>query len=521
MAFDITSVFRKYPFRFSALALVGIVLTATTTQAGFEWVPAPKKEKAVEAMPQVQAAPPATVMSAPAPDDQMLSPMPLSETEMNAAPAQVLSAPEPEAPVIHTKTFTPDTAASAQVRMDTGLVDDAPMMAEEMPVAPAPITIKRHVVMPDDAPSSARDQIPAEESVTINAAPVMDAPVMNAPAPQTLIAPETAAPVMAEEAAPEAPAPVMEMPAADTPAAPVVYATVEGFGSDVPLALALRDIVPEGFAYSFGLGVNPGSPVSWNGGKPWPEIIDEMIAPLGLRTQITGQVVMIRSNTQGAAMPQDTEMAPAAEMAQQGAVEPASGKDGIKAEEEFSADMYSIRRQIINDPGSQAAEQPPETLDMIKELGLADAPAATDAQAMEAEEKKALAAPMPITAEQEPSNDELVAVAEVSSAVPAPQAAAPSPVPTNVRSLWEAQKGDSLKRTLDDWSKKAGFELVWDSSHDYTIDSDILVTGDFQRAIKAVFSQGLDASQAPLMTFVDQTSAEAQGKVIIQDGQKG
>jgi hypothetical protein len=70
--------------------------------------------------------------------------------------------------------------------------------------------------------------------------------------------------------------------------------TVVGFGSDMPLALALQQIAPQGYTFAFGVGVNPGTKVSWDGGnKPWMQVISDTIAPLGLQAQLNDKIVQI------------------------------------------------------------------------------------------------------------------------------------------------------------------------------------------------------------------------------------
>ncbi len=67
------------------------------------------------------------------------------------------------------------------------------------------------------------------------------------------------------------------------------FKVAEGFGTEIPLALALSQIVPPNYAYSFGEGVNPGKKITWNGGKPWNEVLSEAIATVGLVYEIDGQ----------------------------------------------------------------------------------------------------------------------------------------------------------------------------------------------------------------------------------------
>ena len=54
------------------------------------------------------------------------------------------------------------------------------------------------------------------------------------------------------------------------------FKLAEGFGSEIPLAMALRQVVPADYAFSFGNGVNPGYRISWNGGKPWNEVVFDL-----------------------------------------------------------------------------------------------------------------------------------------------------------------------------------------------------------------------------------------------------
>lgn len=67
-----------------------------------------------------------------------------------------------------------------------------------------------------------------------------------------------------------------------------------GFGQDLPLALALSQVIPVDYALAFGTTVNAGTNVSWEGGKPWNEVLDDMLRPLGLRADIQFNRVMVR-----------------------------------------------------------------------------------------------------------------------------------------------------------------------------------------------------------------------------------
>ncbi len=89
-----------------------------------------------------------------------------------------------------------------------------------------------------------------------------------------------------------APAAMLEQTQAQ-PSSTLFFPDAVGFGADMPLAFALRQVVPEGYTQSFGKNVNLGARVSWNGGKPWNQVVTDMVAPLGLYLNIEGQKAFI------------------------------------------------------------------------------------------------------------------------------------------------------------------------------------------------------------------------------------
>ena len=86
-------------------------------------------------------------------------------------------------------------------------------------------------------------------------------------------------------------------PSGAQPAGEGQFSEAIGFGRDLPLALALSQVVPPEYSYAFGQNVNVGSTVSWQGGKPWNEVLNEMLAPSGMTSVIqNGQVTIIRKS---------------------------------------------------------------------------------------------------------------------------------------------------------------------------------------------------------------------------------
>ena len=83
-------------------------------------------------------------------------------------------------------------------------------------------------------------------------------------------------------------APLQPMPASQQ------YEMISGFGTDMPLAMALQQVIPQGFGYGYSNASFAGKRVSWDGGRPWPEVLNAMLAPHNLQASINGKRVIIK-----------------------------------------------------------------------------------------------------------------------------------------------------------------------------------------------------------------------------------
>ncbi|NBX66763.1 MAG: hypothetical protein EBQ96_07195 [Proteobacteria bacterium] len=77
------------------------------------------------------------------------------------------------------------------------------------------------------------------------------------------------------------------------------YAVADGFGRDLPLVMAIRQIVPSQFGFVFDDGIDLNSRVSWRGGRPWDVVLQETLSPLGLGASVRGNVVSITRSAGG------------------------------------------------------------------------------------------------------------------------------------------------------------------------------------------------------------------------------
>lgn len=83
----------------------------------------------------------------------------------------------------------------------------------------------------------------------------------------------------------EAPAPgpaVPGEPVAQARPERVVH-VASGFGKDVPLRFAARQLLPPGWRVHYGRGVDPDRPVTWRGGRAWNRVLVDAVRPAGLR----------------------------------------------------------------------------------------------------------------------------------------------------------------------------------------------------------------------------------------------
>lgn len=293
------------------------------------------------------------------------------------------------------------------------------------------------------------------------------------------------------------------------------YETVQGFGSDMPLVLALRQVIPAEYSYSFGRDINMGANVSWNGGKPWDLVLNEMLAPLDMHAEITGRNVRFEKGPKRAA--------------------PQAMQNNSQPMQENSYAEISPPRRNITDPGVGGLV--PMASETYK-APVASEPAhyVPPHQNIEVRMHDE-AAPVPITPSagdsgydsyhpnrpMQEQEDDVSWLESVSQSVSQKMAK----IGEDFRSgnkvdaadvrMWEAQKGDSLKTTLVQWSKEANVTLVWNSSRDYTLDSNVLVNGTFTNAVKTVFTEGITKSNKPNLKLVDNPNSSQSTTFIVSD----
>ena len=80
----------------------------------------------------------------------------------------------------------------------------------------------------------------------------------------------------------------------DSSAPPVVrWKLANGFGNQVPLSFACRQIVPPAVRVTYGPGASPDMLVNWKGGDIWNHVLRDAVKPLGLHLVMTYMAVEI------------------------------------------------------------------------------------------------------------------------------------------------------------------------------------------------------------------------------------
>jgi hypothetical protein len=117
---------------------------------------------------------------------------------------------------------------------------------------------------------------------------VVTAPRPSAPAPAS--APDTApAPGPSDASQPA--------DAAETSPAPSLqprFRLAQGFGHQIPLSFAVRQLVPPAVRVIYGPGADPDALVDWKGGQGWNQVLFRAVHPLGLHLVMTYMAVQIR-----------------------------------------------------------------------------------------------------------------------------------------------------------------------------------------------------------------------------------
>lgn len=378
------------------------------------------------------------------------------------------------------------------------------------------------------------------------------------------------------------PAIYSSVPQYQRPPAPASrFETVEGFGSDMPLALALRQIVPADYSFAFGTGVNPGQRVSWNGGDRWDIVLDQTLNNASLDADLRGQTIFIYKNFPGAAAPIQPPMqppglsphpsplapppmagipmaapmpGPAPTYIKRGERNPVPAPHmiepfaGDEAPSNPTQDMARAEgNNTASTPNNMAAASPPKEIDSVLEPLLTEEPpvmqAPTDIAAASANDQKPVALSSFQVANGSPRRNVIrdPGLKDDTGHIPAPtshpgdqnpqdilsasnhdqrQNLNPYPLSTAPQPIqtWQGQKGESLKTVLKRWSEQNDTQIVWSASRDYELSHDFSIQGRLSGALNALLKSSLYEDEKPDVKLVRSGSGDSERRtLIVQD----
>ena len=437
-------------------------------RAGFEWTPPPRAlpkapVAAAEELPPVSAAPAVPVESAP------LAAMPVADNDAVAAAraeAAAQAAMNEGAPVSAPPSDPWAEQAGAEETMP--VLSDDPMGRIAAPGTPVPRGPNEPVIMPRHTAMQVAAPVPPP-AMPVDPATIPPSPFMKA-----------------------APVPVMPMNAAPG------FTDAVGFGRDIPLALALQQIVPAGYSFAFTGGADAGTRVSWEGGRPWNIVLADALAPHGMVPAIAGNTVWVSAGVPAAPY----YAAPVPVTAMPMPVAPASPATASwrpvndwQDEANYAPsyprrDPVAARERMMQEAAGAVQQQEPSGNDpdiVTQPTSTGDETAAMNGPA---------GAPMPLLAAEPPA------------ATPEPAGKTYTQLTgldnTMMKGLdaheiryWQAQPGESLRTVLTNWSEQAGVQLFWAEGQDYQMPAPVQMHGTFQSAITKVLESFSSAQPQP------------------------
>lgn len=324
----------------------------------------------------------------------------------------------------------------------------------------------------------------------------------------------------------DAPAPVDQAPAFVAAADANV---VSGFGSDLPLVIALQQIAPPGYQFSFADDVEAGQRVSWQGGKPWRDVLTEMLATRGLAYDLRDDnVLVVMTESEAAAMPvQTAQVTPAKK-------QPVAAAETQAVRRQKPSTMIGrLRAQLTGDSGE--AMRRPAAVSASQEWDEAEADVAAAAPASSVPVSSAAPAPAPVMATTLHADEEfarppaapvmpsaaedlspiaLTAAPSARTSLPPSYAPAPYSAPAYVPATpaafamtssmsapqaarFQAPAGETLRSVLARWSAQSGVTLFWSIDYDYRLSAPVSFDGSFQQAAAGLLDGFVKAKPRP------------------------
>jgi hypothetical protein len=334
---------------------------------------------------------------------------------------------------------------------------------------------------------------------------------------------------------------------------------IEGFGKEVPLAFAVRQIVPNDYLVRFETGIDQTAKVSWSGSDEWQNVLGGVTTPRGLAFRLDGQTVIVGKGD-GRPSPQVTTVAPvvppsvsrqaATVSPTQAPTRPVKVTSGSEEVRTGGLVIRATRPQMAAAPTepvaistspshetspsrSRTATPAPVAIEPLPPAGSASsvavsppvgsdpsswastggqtpsgrgtgssAPASRGAASSSSAPQPPASAP-PATAAAPPVVTAVAPQSGASASSRRPGAVAESQrgVSDGARiGAWRAPKGETLNNVLSDWAEKSGWSVVFQSRVVYELQAGAQFEGDFVEAATALLNS-VQTTPMPRATF--------------------
>lgn len=207
-------------------------------------------------------------------------------------------------------------------------------------------------------------------------------------------------------------------------------AAFDGFGQDIPLEAAAKQIVPEGYSVDFAEGVDRGASVSWSSAPDWKGALSKAVAGRGYTANFGGDSVVIRKGASAPRAAAAPRSAPAREARSTRRSAPKASQRRVEVEtisDERGSGGFKISTYRRGTPADAEGFRPY-----------------------------------------------------------AGKASKDGGESSGARSGYSVREGDTLRNALGAWAERAGWKIVWNSEFDYPITADASFGGDFVEAATAL-----------------------------------
>ena len=259
---------------------------------------------------------------------------------------------------------------------------------------------------------------------------------------------------------------------------PMSFENAVGFGKDLPLMTAVKQIVPKSYGLSFASGVPTNINISWDGGRPWNEVLDLALAPHNLQSVVSEGVVTI--------------------VPFGGRVIPSSFSVGDSGNRAMNAPMtmQDVQKTVMMEPILDDTMTPQSSgsfnYNGERPVPLLQPAMATSDMSIGGGNQNYIQQAAGVGPYTGQSTQPMIGSMQGTMGQPPVDSMNPQLYDNSVQ-YWAAPKESTLRDVLTSWTRKAGVELFWSSEYDYPISTAVNIEGGFETAVQTLL-KGLEES---------------------------